>query len=185
LWGTCSLNFNRWESAIASQIFGEYVFGFIYSDIQREITLAKRKEGYLWQGPGPDQEPGGGNLLAALGLVCYTEFLGSFMTNHTKGSSRKNFEIFFSELGPCYQAFAKAHPAYDLFRNGLVHEYLVKKACDIYMVVGDETCGVGEIDGRFYFVVERYFNDFKAAAQRIYEKLLRDPMIPARPTTAP
>jgi hypothetical protein len=42
--------------------FQQYVFNFIFRDIEREITLGRR--------------PGGGNLLAALGLLCYTEVLG-------------------------------------------------------------------------------------------------------------
>ena len=39
--------------------FDEYVFGFIKTDIQREIDLAHSNDS-------------GGNFLAALGLLCYT-----------------------------------------------------------------------------------------------------------------
>jgi hypothetical protein len=44
------------------RFFDEYVFGFIFGDIQREINLARSRHT-------------AGNLLSALGLLCYTEFM--------------------------------------------------------------------------------------------------------------
>lgn len=53
--------------------------------------------------------PGGGNLLAALGLLCYTEFAGKlrFGVKRADGSdvASANFNQFFDLLGPEYQAF--------------------------------------------------------------------------------
>src|SRR2546428_7822641 len=83
-------------------------------------------------------------------------------TGKTRGSSRNNFEAFFDRLGPCYEQLARAHDVYEIFRCGMVHEYAVKRDCTIYMKTGSETCGVGvDTNGRYYFVVERYFEDFR------------------------
>lgn len=162
------------------QIFNEYVFTFIEADIDREIAMAKLSENEVWLGPGKPPRPmGGGNLLAALGLLCYTEFLGSFISGKTKGHSRHNFEAFFRRLGSCYEQFAKSHDVYESFRCGMVHEYAVKRACTIFMVKGMETCGLGvDPEGRYYFVVERYFEDFKRAARELLGELQRAPVIP-------
>jgi hypothetical protein len=141
--------------------FKEYVFGFIFHDITREVDHARAGAG-------------GGNLLAALGLLCYTEFLGSFKTGiRGRGRSRKNFNAFFPELGPCYAALAKTLDVYEVFRCGLVHEYLVKGDAIIAMLKGSEPCGIArDRDGRYYFVVERYFEDFSRACQRLYDHLM-------------
>jgi hypothetical protein len=162
------------------RVFNEYVFGFMESDISREIQMAKISENEKWLGPGhPPRPVGGGNLLAALGLLCYTEFLGSFISGKTRGHSRQNFEAFFRRLGPCYVAFAKPHDVYEQFRCGMVHEYAVKAACTIYMARGEETCGIGvAADGRYFFVVETYFDDFKRASRELYSELLKRPTLP-------
>jgi hypothetical protein len=113
------------------------------------------------------------------GLLCYTEFLGSFITGKTKGSSRRNFEAFFDRLGPCYARFARAHDAYEILRCGMVHEYAVKRDCTIYMRNGSVACGIGIDDNeRYYFVVERYFEDFKRAARELHAELQARPLLP-------
>ena len=62
---------------------------FIFSDIQREIDLAKNKQD-------------AGNFLCALGLLCYTEFAGDLMPNSPTGK-RKKFDSFFKIMGPHYE----------------------------------------------------------------------------------
>lgn len=158
-------------------IFENYVFGFIKGDIEREIWLAKNAQADEKAGRS---YPGGGNVLAALGLCCYTEFLGSFITGRKgQGTSKKNFLAFFRRLGPCYEAFAKSEDVYDVFRCGLAHEYAVKKDCQVAMVKGREPCGVGkDPNGMYYFVVERYFEDFLAAASELYRQLQQRPVLP-------
>ena len=126
---------------MTDHIFSEYVFEFMDADIRREIQMAEVSEGHTWLGLGePPWPTGGGNLLAALGQLCYTEFLGSFISGKTKRHARRNFESFFARLGPCYEELAKAHDVYEIFRCGMVHEYAVKRDCTIYMKSGSEAC---------------------------------------------
>jgi hypothetical protein len=83
---------------------------------------------------------GGGNFLAALGLLCYTEFGGKLRFGGKRADGRDvasaNFNQFFDCLGPAYQTFRAQHNVYDLFRCGLAHEYYVKKNCTIAMLEG-------------------------------------------------
>ncbi len=68
--------------------------------------------------------------------------------------------------------------AVTVFRNGLAHEYAVKRDCDGFMTRGRESCGIGEENGGYYFVVERYFDDLRIAVKALYEKLIDHPVIP-------
>ena len=145
--------------------FSEYVFKFIFGDIQREIDLAKDGRG-------------GGNFLSALGLLCYTEVLGGFITGYWKdGMSRKNFESFFDRLGPEYVAFRGTDDPYKLYRCGMVHEYGPRVPLKIGMLKGTETCGVwiGKSDGRYAFSVEKYFEDFSRASRDLHKELMAQP----------
>ena len=138
---------------------------FIFSDVEREIQLAKADRNAL-QALGVN--PGGGNFLAALGLLCYTEFGGKlrFGVKRADGTdiASANFNQFFDLLGPKYQAFRAQHNVYDLFRCGLAHEYHVKKSCTIAMLAGGPMPGL-EMDaaGHYLFVVESYCHDLKSA----------------------
>ena len=110
---------------------------FIFSDLEREIRLAKADKNALH---ALGIHPGGGNVLASLGLLCYTEFGGKlrFGVKRADGTdvASANFNQFFDLLGPAYQAFRAQHNVYDLFRCGLAHEYYVKKRCIIAMLAG-------------------------------------------------
>ncbi len=152
--------------------FSKYVFGFMFSDIQREINLAR-------------SGVGGGNFLAALGLLCYTEFMGA-VQNCNEPTPRKEdkgkFDLFFDALGSQYDALNKKINAYDIFRCGMAHEYFVKKSCTIAMLDKGAPCGiVRDPDGHYYFVVEKYFEDFRAACRRLYQRLMAapNPKLPA------
>jgi hypothetical protein len=172
------------EQAIR-ELFREAVFGFIFHDIEREIWLAQKTEHDKLHGIYPGPHPGAGNVLAALGLLAYTEFLGSFITGNRNGM-QENFKAFLSRMPPCYSAF-DAHlgrdpqlkGVYHTFRNGMAHEYAVKRDCDVVMLRGRETCGIGQENGRYYFVVEHYFDDFRVATNSIYQDLLRKPVLPS------
>lgn len=142
---------------------------FIFSDVEREIQLAKA-DGAALHALGVT--PGGGNFLAALGLLCYTEFGGKlrFGVKRADGSdvASKNFNQFFDMLGSTYQEFRQQHNVYDLFRCGLAHEYYVKKSCTIAMVEG--TPGPGfRVDARGHYsvVVESYSRDLKKAFEAL------------------
>ena len=138
---------------------------FIFRDVEREIQLAKTDAAAL-QGLGIT--PGGGNFLAALGLLCYTEFGGKlrFGVKLTDGRdlASAKFNQFFDLLGQEYQKFRALHNVYDLFRCGLAHEYYVKNSCTIAML--EVTNGTGlKIDGtgHYWVVVESYCRDLKKA----------------------
>lgn len=156
-------------------LFDEYVFGFIRKDIAREIWLADRTELDLAAGSPVGKYAGGGNVLAALGLLAYTEFLGSFLSGRRGfGWSRVNFNWGFRKLGAPYRELMDSDQldVYDVFRNGLVHEYLTKRAAQIVMrfTAGRErTTALGQLDdGELFFVVEPYLRDLMCVAERIY-----------------
>jgi len=146
---------------------------FIFSDIDREMQVA---------GTDPDQlqrtgiTPGGGNFLAALGLLCYTEFGGKlrFGRKRPDGSdfASENFNLFFDELGSPYRSFRQQHNVYDILRCGLAHEYYVKKSCTIYMFGDRDLPGIGiDQSGKYWFVVKNYCRDLKHAFDRLEEYL--------------
>jgi hypothetical protein len=138
---------------------------FIFRDVEREIQLAKAVPASL---QSLAITPGGGNFLAALGLLCYTEFGGKlrFHRKRTNGkdAASENFNWFFDLLGQAYQDFRAEHNVYDLFRCGLAHEYYVKKSCTICML--ESTVGAGlRVDAKDHYciVVESYCRDLKKA----------------------
>jgi hypothetical protein len=110
--------------------------------------------------------------------------VGSFVTGRFGyGQSKRNFEAFFKRLGRGYAEFQSVHDVYDVFRCGMAHEYTVKQSSKIAMRRSAEDCGVGidPADGRYYFVVERYCDDFFAAAESLFDELMAKPS-PKMPT---
>src|SRR5258708_32518886 len=106
-------------------VFNQAVL-FAFTDVRREIALGKVSqskecvETLLKLGV----PPGGGNFLAALGLLCYTEFPGKLKYNKKKkngtGCASENFNCFFDDIGPEYTAFrAAGHNVYNVYRCGL------------------------------------------------------------------
>ena len=145
--------------------FQEYVFGFIFSDIRRELDLAR-------------SGTQGGNFLAALGLLCYTEVLGGVKRGTlARGQGKANFDAFFSALGQKYRNLvADGLDAYSALRCGMAHEYLIKGRATVTMLKGVEPSGVAVAqDGHLFFCVERYFDDFAAATRTLHAKLVADP----------
>ena len=147
---------------------------FIFSDIQREIALAKASQcadkRQLLEELGI--KSGGGNFLAAIGLLCYTEFAGGLKNDDfSPGKTRANFDSFFDELGPDYKAFNAKHDVYRDLRCGLVHEYYVKKRCFIVISSSEQGIGVKWDGNRFILIVEQYFEDFKQAFLRLESML--------------
>ncbi|MCZ6691818.1 MAG: hypothetical protein O7H41_19705 [Planctomycetota bacterium] len=163
---------------------------FIEKDIGREIALAKATA--IPAGEQSLRElgiyPGGGNFLAALGLLCYTEWAGKLKygckypvrgrRGKEKDAASHNFNHFFDDLGPGYRRFredeeSEQESPYSTFRCGLAHEYLVKKSCTIYMLGGGPVdAGIGKDSaGRYWFVVERYFSDLMRALDNVEAQL--------------
>src|SRR3990172_11847793 len=103
---------------------------FIFTDIEREIQLAYASDtnDYKTVASRLGIPLGGGNFLAAIGLLSYTEFAGKLKYNRKKkdGSdyASENFRLFFDALGPGYKQCRNSKVnVYDIFRCGLVHEY--------------------------------------------------------------
>jgi len=143
---------------------------FLFSDIEREIQLARASQANESALRSLGITPGGGNFLAALGLLCYTEFGGKL--KYRKKTASENFNKFFDYLGPDYKAFRasfrRQNEVYDIFRCGLAHEYYVKKSCDIAMLASSPGPGIGrDSSGRFYFIVESYCRDLKRAFDQL------------------
>jgi hypothetical protein len=152
-------------------ILDKYVFTFIENDIGRELHWANEWRKRKRKGLPARSFEGAGNVLAALGLLCYTEFIGEFITG-TKGvgSSERNFRAAFCELGPDYRAFAQSVDVYDVYRNGMAHEYATKQWCRVVMFspARKPVSGVGLKRGRLYFAVDAYARDLLALSRRIY-----------------
>lgn len=135
--------------------FREYVFGFMYNDVERAIKT-------------------GTNFLVALGLSVYTEVMGGLVTGHLKDPrwSRRNYEAFLPYLGDYYKNLHKQIDLFKRVRCGLVHEYFVKGSSIIAVgFIPESTPGVVFEDGVIKFAVEFYFRDFKAGVQKYYDKL--------------
>lgn len=152
-----------------SDFFKEYVFGFIYHDIDAAID-------------------GKANFLVALALTTYTEFLGGLINGNfgidaqgkmIPGQCGKNFETFFGCLGTPYQNLVNELNVYGVIRSGLVHQYFVKREGTIWMGLPPEIdCGIKvNSDGKIHFYVQKYFADLKEAVRKYYNKLVieRDP----------
>ena len=139
--------------------FKEYFFGFMYHDIDAAIC-------------------GKANFLAALGLLEYTEFTGGLIIGELgkqKGYKplKVRFNAFFNDtyFGPEYGQLQCQ--VYDVFRCGLAHEYFAKGPSPIKMYNRPpQPCGIVEIQGQWVFIVEKYYEDFKAGAGYYYNKLL-------------
>lgn len=131
--------------------FDEYVVGFMLADVSREIAAAQRGENAA-------------NFLCAIGLVVYTEALGAHVPG-VKHGSKNRFEAFFRRLGTPYAAFLAAHPdTYNVLRNGLVHEYRIKKPASIVML---NDTGSRPVDcGVVYFTAE----EEEAADRQLVER---------------
>jgi hypothetical protein len=149
---------------------------FIFADVEREIALADASEqslGRFWLRRAK-VHPGGGNFMAALALLAYTEFAGRLKNNDfSDQNARKTFDDFFKDLGPSYQQFLSQHNVYKIFRCGLAHEYYVKQDCSIAVRSRSEAAtGIGFNGNQYFFIIEPYFRDFKNAFNALCQKLM-------------
>lgn len=148
---------------------------FIFTDIEREIALADSSEKllgrFLLRLAGVPR--GGGNFIAALSLLSYTEYGGRLKNNDFSDSnSRKNFQDFFGDLGYGYKQLLTQHNVYKIFRCGLAHEYYVKKDCIIAIRSARQlNAGIGHDGKQFFFVVEQYYRDFQTAFESLCARL--------------
>ena len=145
--------------------FNEYILppkGFIYRDIKREIDLARAGK------------PGGG-LLAAIGLLSYTEFMGKIALKN-KESYTRQFKTFLGLMGENYKRLVndKEMDVYKIFRSGMVQSYFTND-CGIKMLSDNAASGIIiQPDGKYLFIVEKYFEDFMSACQRLFDDIKSD-----------
>ncbi|MDD4984721.1 MAG: hypothetical protein PHQ43_02865 [Dehalococcoidales bacterium] len=145
--------------------FNEYILppkGYIYCDIKREIDLARAGES-------------GGNFIAALGLLCYTEFMGKILLKNRE-SYTKQFKAFLRLMGEDYKQLidTKEIDVYKIFRSGMVYSYFAND-CDIKMLNDNFPSGIIiKSDGKYLFIVEKYFEDFINACQRLFHSLISE-----------
>ncbi len=167
--------------------FQEFIFGFIYNDINKCIKATA-------------------NYIVTLALLSYTEYLGALIGGHIglpkKGglSFTKALSYFpeqcrdiNSSLGIEYKdekgKVKTANGIYKIFRCGVVHEYFIKGPLTKIInnpggYVDNNRIGI-EIEvlpngdplyqissKRLIFRTNEYFRDFKAATDRIYKELL-------------
>ena len=168
----------------AQSFFERVVFGYMCEDIKRELDLGR-------------SGCSAGNFLCALGLLCYTEFMGGLIIGRLRSHpSGPSFNKFLDYMG--YRAQLPGINVYRTFRNGLAHEYFVKHECVISMlnatgqapiIVPGKSAGSPSVhtpdriisnpvnigisqlpDGRYLFVVEQYYEDFRAACERLLKE---------------
>jgi hypothetical protein len=144
------------------RFFNKFVFGFMCGDIERAISS-------------------GCNFLCALGLVAYTEVMGSLMTGKfgKDGSCERRFNTFLEHMGKEYLDLDQKlklngkKGLYDTVRSGLVHEYFIKGESTIRMRNGTQKTGVLVNDkGITCFIVETYFQHFKNGSEKYLRELL-------------
>ena len=115
------------------------------------------------------------NYLAALGMVCWSEFIGRQIAK-VRRKRLKNFacfELFVSEYMR-YDLGGQGQKVYDTFRNGLAHEFAIKGnetavATRIYALDPQERVPGLAYDPqreRHFFFVEEYLRDFEAGLRR-------------------
>lgn len=170
------------SKAQLDKYFNDYVFGFMFTDIRREIDHGRAH----LAGTSRD---GGGNFLAALGLLCYTEAVGKVAAANPPRSTSSAFVTFFDSFAEGrYGEWRRGwecksgRRVEDVFRNGMAHEYLPKKPARVLML-GDALPALGQDDppnGPLFFFVEAYFRDFTDAAKKLHRRLskLQNPQVP-------
>ncbi len=148
----------------------------MHGDIARELWYARKSTHDELHGVYPGPHPGGGNVLAAIGLMCYAEVVGGLMDPNA-ASDEQRWLTTLKHMGRCYVDLAAKHTrkptAHEIFRHELVHRYSLDRSLGVYMFKGRESCGIGydEDAGQFFIVVERFFDDFARACRMFYAGL--------------
>jgi hypothetical protein len=104
--------------------------------------------------------------------------MGEIYLQKPNNACAERFNAFFDYMGIPYkklreQLESKGISVYHKFRCGMARSYFAKD-CDIYMVYrGSPETGIIDLtDGKYLFIVQKYFEDFMAASRRLYEELI-------------
>ncbi|MBU2608244.1 MAG: hypothetical protein KKF26_02900 [Chloroflexi bacterium] len=166
--------------------FQEFIFGFIYHDIERCIEVQA-------------------NYAVALALLSYTEYIGGLISGNLgeKKESENNFNRALKHFPHKYQGINKTLKAqyvgkngklktdtgiYKLFRCGMVHEYFIKGLGTIINnpdgqaaahrigidVMEVKMWPTGLTEKLIILYTNEYFRDFRLAVNNIYKKLIID-----------
>lgn len=139
---------------------GQFI-SFAFSDIDNSIEKAKS------------------NFLCALGLMCYTEYIGGVIRNKVDiiRESKNNFNTALYKMGPGYEKFDEllinltGLDTYTMIRCGLVHNYYAKN----FMVISAHTknkssLGLGfNQDNTPGIAVKNYARDLRELANHTME----------------
>lgn len=109
------------------------------------------------------------NYLVALGLFAYSEALGRMILgtvgDNSKGSGLRAFQEF-TEKYVGYK-FADWVSLFDLFRNGLAHQFFIKKAgSGVYEDDGTAACGIIVTGAGLEVHMNSYFAHFARGLER-------------------
>jgi hypothetical protein len=132
---------------------------------------------------------GKSNYLAPLRLSVYTEgFGGLFNGSFSKGSGRSNYNAFIHRFFPSTYKSVDSQLCrdnlgglYGAIRSALVHEFLIRDSTMVVMhspkqldcaIVYDPKAGP-----KIKFVVVEYFDHFKAAFQKYYNRVKEEPKL--------
>ena len=166
------------ENYITTFIYDGSGGGFICNDIRKAID-------------------NGLNYLTALGLLSYTEFIGSLMpqflsnlaaTNTMRGT-KANFYKFYYRLGDSYSLFDRRlvewlgdnNGVYTVYRGGLSHSYFIGgnltigttrlNLSSVVAKTSNSSMGFTQ-EGKLGFATEKYFDDFLNVSSFFRKKIL-------------
>ena len=166
------------------EFFKEFIFGFVYTDIERCIQA-------------------GANYVVALALLSYTEYIGGLISGNLcsrdRGIANVNFNTALEYFPKGYQdinsslvveyidekgKFQRDCGIYSLFRCGMIHEYFIK---GLGTVINDpkgrvhsDQIGIsvlpvemptGLTEKYLLFHTNEYFRDFRSAVDKIFKLL--------------
>ncbi len=166
------------EEYINTYIYDGLEGGFIYHDTRIAID-------------------NGLNYLTALGLMSYTEYIGSLMPDYSSGlatttdmsGKRANFYKFYYRMGNNYivfdrrlkQTFGDNKGVYTVYRGGLSHAYFIggnliigKTRWNLSSVVAktsNSSLGFTN-EGKLGLATEKYFIDFITVVTELRKKIL-------------
>jgi len=155
------------------EYFYEFVFGFIFNDIENSIRAKA-------------------NYIVALALLVYTEYIGGLITGDlgVQKKSKTNFNAalkyfewkgnkkYYSNFEVKIKGSDKTLDVYEIFRCGMVHEYFSKGICIVHNNPQHPDCcvdndvGIGWVGNQLRFHNNAYFRDFKHAVNKYYAELI-------------
>jgi len=177
------------------EYFETHIFGSMCAEIEREIELARA---------GKDAS-NMLCAMGLLTYTEFMAGLLPARRRISLKTPRDRFEAFFRDLGEEYGDLIDKEylDVYEVFRLGIMHEYFVKDLCTIAMlnspgsivvkggmddsvsppkqlpedyVTTPAACGLGATyNGSYFFIVEKYYQDFRAACENLLAVLEQSP----------